>query len=169
MRCVGHVARTAHPFKREKTLRVCRFAFCSPLEFRGHNSPLVQTPALRACGNIVTGDDQQTQARASSGLVRRDLCAFATGHVVNVQGQASRECARNLAGTGYSDAEWRCCSIARAPVRCCICSLVLPCLASSLEATDPTFSASTSSEKAYRASFESASPFPLPFPFSGQA
>ena len=28
-----------------------------------HTSPLVQTPALRAVGNIVTGDDNQTQAR----------------------------------------------------------------------------------------------------------
>ena len=32
---------------------------------RLHTSPLVQTPALRAVGNIVTGDDNQTQARTN--------------------------------------------------------------------------------------------------------
>ena len=30
-------------------------------QLRLHTSPLVQTPALRAVGNIVTGDDNQTQ------------------------------------------------------------------------------------------------------------
>jgi len=35
----------------------------------GHSSPLVQTPALRAVGNIATGDDVQTQAIVQSGAL----------------------------------------------------------------------------------------------------
>merc|ERR1719223_477297 len=34
-----------------------------------HSSPLVQTPALRAVGNIVTGDDHQTQVILQSGVL----------------------------------------------------------------------------------------------------
>merc|ERR1740121_2338423 len=39
------------------------------VELLQHQSPLVQTPVLRACGNIVTGDDQQTQAMLACGLL----------------------------------------------------------------------------------------------------
>lgn len=39
------------------------------VELLAHQSPLVQTPALRAAGNIVTGDDVQTQAMLQCGLL----------------------------------------------------------------------------------------------------
>jgi len=39
------------------------------VELLQHQSPLVQTPALRAVGNIVTGDDSQTQAMLGCGLL----------------------------------------------------------------------------------------------------
>merc|ERR1712232_235550 len=39
------------------------------VELLGHSSPLVQTPALRAVGNIATGDDQQTQAIIQRGVL----------------------------------------------------------------------------------------------------
>lgn len=39
------------------------------VELLGHELTLVQTPALRAVGNIVTGDDMQTQVMINSGLL----------------------------------------------------------------------------------------------------
>merc|ERR1719409_2331244 len=39
------------------------------VELLQHASPLVQTPALRAVGNIVTGDDAQTQVIITSGAL----------------------------------------------------------------------------------------------------
>jgi len=39
------------------------------VELLQHSSPLVQTPALRAVGNIVTGDDAQTQVIITSGAL----------------------------------------------------------------------------------------------------
>merc|ERR1712190_489935 len=50
---------------------VIQSGICQRLvEMLQHQSPLVQTPVLRACGNIVTGDDQQTQAMLSCGLLQ---------------------------------------------------------------------------------------------------
>merc|ERR1712087_943497 len=39
------------------------------VELMGHQSPLVQTPAVRTVGNIVTGDDGQTQAMLQCGVL----------------------------------------------------------------------------------------------------
>jgi importin subunit alpha-1 len=39
------------------------------VDLLGHQSPLVQTPALRTVGNIVTGNDQQTSAMMQCGVL----------------------------------------------------------------------------------------------------
>merc|ERR1719436_1773542 len=54
----------------DRITAVIQSGVCQRLvELLGHQSPLVQTPALRAAGNIVTGDDQQTQAMLGCGLL----------------------------------------------------------------------------------------------------
>merc|ERR1719382_38426 len=54
----------------DRIAAVIQSGVCQRLvELLGHQSPLVQTPALRAAGNIVTGDDMQTQAMLSCGLL----------------------------------------------------------------------------------------------------
>eukprot|EP00490_Sorites_sp_Unknown_P000550 CAMPEP_0114694422 /NCGR_PEP_ID=MMETSP0191-20121206/70148_1 /TAXON_ID=126664 /ORGANISM="Sorites sp." /LENGTH=522 /DNA_ID=CAMNT_0001989261 /DNA_START=14 /DNA_END=1583 /DNA_ORIENTATION=+ len=54
----------------ERITAVIQAGVCRRLvELLLHTSPLVQTPALRAVGNIVTGDDNQTQVILHSGAL----------------------------------------------------------------------------------------------------
>merc|ERR1740121_3282398 len=54
----------------ERIAAVIQSGICQRLvELLQHQSPLVQTPVLRACGNIVTGDDQQTQTMLQCGVL----------------------------------------------------------------------------------------------------
>ena len=49
------------------------------VELMGHQSVKVQTPVLRTAGNIITGDDHQTQCAINCGVLVR-LLALVRAH-----------------------------------------------------------------------------------------
>merc|ERR1712107_333646 len=54
----------------ERIAAIIQSGICQRVvEMLMHTSPLVQTPALRVVGNIVTGDDLQTQVILQSGAL----------------------------------------------------------------------------------------------------
>lgn len=95
---------------------------CSPLCCR-HQSPSVLVPALRTVGNIVTGDDQQTQTIINCGALPCLLNLLTTSHKKSIKKVGGRE----VAGQG-SQNTWDYLDAGAGSVpggrRCCTCGLL---------------------------------------------
>ena len=80
-------------------LRWCANLLCPSCDARRHQSPSVLVPALRTVGNIVTGDDMQTQTIINCGALPCLLNLLTTSHKKSIKKEACWTISNITAGT----------------------------------------------------------------------